>query len=93
MRKKLLGIRLALGLTAFLGWWGMLYPELTLTPDTVVIRSETGDGDLREEVQEWDFDGSLYRALMDASPDKISFRSKLLEDFSSLLEAFHNGDK
>ena len=35
MNKKTFGLRVAAGLCAALGWWGLLYPELALTPDTV----------------------------------------------------------
>ena len=37
MKKKRLGIRITIGLCAALGWWGLLYPELVLTPDTVRV--------------------------------------------------------
>lgn len=34
-RKERIRIRIVTALCAALGWWGLLYPELTLTPDTV----------------------------------------------------------
>ena len=40
MKKKWLGIRVAAGLCAALGWWGLLYPELALTPDTVKVSAQ-----------------------------------------------------
>lgn len=93
MKKKLIGIRAALGLCAALGWWGLLYPELALTPDTVVVKSEDEDGRLQELPLEWDFDGNLYRELLNAGPDRLTLRSRLLADLTSLWEAFHYGDK
>lgn len=93
MKKKFLGIRVALSMCAALGWWGLLYPQLTFTPDTVSIKTEDKDGTTRNVEVEWDFDASLYRELLTAGPDKIVLRSRLLTDFSSLWEAFHHGNK
>ena len=90
--KKWLGIRIAAGICAAIGWWGMLYPELALTPDTVLIKTEAGEGVLQEQSPEWDFDSELYLELLDAGPSRIVFRSRILADFSSLLEAFRNGN-
>ena len=44
MKKIRLGIRITIGLCAALGWWGLLYPELVLTPDTVRVVQERGPG-------------------------------------------------
>ena len=93
MKKKWLGIRMLVGLCAALGWWGLIYPELTMTPDTVVIRLSDDGGIMREQPLEWDFDSSLYRDLLDAGPQKITYRSRFITNFSSLWEAFYNGDK
>ena len=90
---KWLGIRIVTGICAALGWWGLLYPQLALTPDTVAVRQMTESGVLQEQPMEWDFDSELYLELLNAGPDNIIFRSKFLLDLSSLLEAFHNGDK
>lgn len=93
MKKRWLGIRIMIGLCAALGWWGLLYPELALTPDTVVLRLSDEGGILREQSLEWDFDSTLYRDLLNAGPDRITFRSKLFTDFGALLEALNHGDK
>lgn len=92
MKKKWLGIRVLFSLCAALGWWGLLYPELSLTPDTVVLKIKDDSGNLREQPFVWDFDGSIYWDLLNAGPSRITFRSKLLTDFSALWEAI-NGDK
>ena len=89
--KKRLGIRITTGICAVLGWWGLLYPQLALTPDTVAIISETEDGSFEEQSLKWDFEGSLYFNLLNAGPDKITFRFKILKDLNSFLEAFRNG--
>lgn len=92
MKKKLLGIRVGLGLCAALGWWGMLYPELALTPDTVKVSEEDPEGELRELPDEWSFDSSMYADLLTAERDKITLRSKLLRDIRLFWEAFHDTD-
>ena len=90
--KKWFGIRIATGICAVLGWWGLLYPQLALTPDTVAVVPSAENGNFDEQSLKWDFDGSLYLDLLSAGPDKIIFRFKIFKDLNSLLEAFRNGD-
>ena len=90
--KKWFGIRIMAGICAALGWWGLLYPQLAFTPDTVSVKLAAEDGTFKEQSLEWDFDSRLYLDLLNAGPDRIIFRSKVMADFSSILEAFHNGD-
>ena len=90
--KKWLILRITTGLCAVLGWWGLLYPQLVLTPDTVSVISATEDGSFEEQSIKWDFDGSLYLDLLNAGPDRITFRFKIFKDLNSLLEAFRNGN-
>ena len=90
MKKRDLGIRIIIGLCAALGWWGLLYPELVLTPDTVKIVAE--DGAEEPDSLELSFDSRLYLDLLNAGRDKIIPRSKLLTDISSFWEAFHDKD-
>lgn len=93
MKKKWFGIRMSIGICAALGWWGLLYPELTLTPDTVKVIQLSEDGESLTLSQEWSFDSNLYWDIINAGSDRITFRSKLLTDFGSILEAFQNGNK
>ena len=93
MKNKWFGIRIMISLCAALGWWGLFYPELALTPDTVVLRLNDSGEVVREQSPEWNFDSTLYRDLLNAGPERITFRSKLYTDFSALLEAIYNGDK
>ena len=93
MKKKWLGIRIAFGLCAALGWWGLIYPELALTPDTVRIVEKDTDGTVRKKIPDWSFDGSLYRELMSADPDDITFCSGLFTDFISFFGGIHNGEE
>ena len=90
MKRKWVGIRIIIGLCAALGWWGLLYPELALTPDTVKIYTEKDDGELSELPQEWSLDGCLYRDLLSAGRDKITLRSKLFTDIGLFWEAIHD---
>lgn len=92
MKKRWLGIRVAAGLCAALGWWGLLYPELALTPDTVKISVEDEDGTLSAPSQEWSFDSPLYLDLLSAERSQITVRSRLLTELKSFWEAFHERD-
>ena len=92
MEKKWTKFRIIAGMCAALGWWGLLYPELALTPDTVKVIYIDQEG--REQLlpSEWSFDDDLYLELLEADPDKIHFRSKLLTSLQSLWEAFQHGN-
>lgn len=90
MKRRWIGLRIAVSLCAALGWWGLIYPELTLTPETVKVSVETEDGQLQELPGEWDFDSSLYQEILDADRSKITFRSRLLKDLGLFLEAIHD---
>lgn len=92
MRKKWVGIRVIASMCAALGWWGLLYPELTLTPDTVKVSVEDKEGNCNTVPQEWDFDSSLYLDLLNAGEGQIRIRSRLLTDFCSFWEALHDRD-
>ena len=89
MKRKWIGIRIVLSLCAALGWWGLLYPELTLTPDTVRITEENEDGEISDLPLEWSFDSELYRELLNAEPDSITLRSRLFTNIGLFWEALH----
>lgn len=93
MKKKIITFRAVLGTCAALGWWGLLYPELVLTPDTVKVYEETESSKEIPLSLEWSFDSTLYRELLSADRDKITFRSRLLTDLSLFWEAFQNGNQ
>lgn len=88
MKKKWLGIRVAIGLCAALGWWGLLYPELALTPDTVKVSGPDEAGE--PSAPAWNFDSSLYLDLLNADRDNITFRSRLLTEIKELFKSFNN---
>lgn len=86
MKKKWFSVRILAALCTALGWWGLFYPELVLTPDTVKISTEEEDGTFSPLPMEWTFDSSLYFDLLNADPDKITFRSRLLTELDLFLE-------
>lgn len=86
--KKKIGIRIIAAFCAALGWWGLLYPELTLTPDTVRIICEAEDGSETLSDREWELTDSLYLELLGAERTSIRFRSRLLTELNALWEAF-----
>lgn len=85
MKKRVLGIRIFLCVCAALGWWGILYPELTLTPDTYVVIDEDGAVHRAQDMVEWNVDSDIYRILLE-SEGRIHFKSKLLEQIDTLME-------
>ncbi len=90
MKKKWFGFRIIVSLCAAIGWWGLLYPELALTPDTVKVSVEDENGIPEEMPLEWDFDGSVYLDLLNAGQSRITFRSKLLTNLNIFWETLHD---
>lgn len=89
MKKKWSGLRIIVSMCAALGWWGLLYPELALTPDTVNISVEDDEGSLELLPAEWDYPGKLYLSLLNAQEGQITFRSRLLTNLSIFWETLH----
>lgn len=88
MKKVKNGIRIITAMCAALGWWGLFYPGLTLTPDTVRIICEDENGEeLTPESGEGFHDG-LYLELLRTDRDNIRFRSRLLTELNAFWEAF-----
>lgn len=82
--KAAIAVKIVAGVCAALGWWGVLYPELTMTPDTyAVISEETVQGS--PEVIEWDFDSDIFWKLLETDGSRISFRSRLLQELRHAL--------
>lgn len=88
MRKGKIKIRIITAMCAALGWWGLLYPELTLTPDTVQLVCEDENGEMLSVSPERDLGDSLYLELLGTNRDHIRFRSRLLTELSAFWEAF-----
>jgi len=77
MKQKWNYIRTVLVLCAAFGWWGMLYPEFTLTPETCTVVEEDGTVWDAEKMQAMRND--LYRMILEADEGQIRFKSKLAE--------------
>ena len=73
---------------AALGWWGLLYPELTLTPETVRIVIEDASGQEISLDRNKNLDDSFYLELLEADSGSIRFRSRILTELNAFWEAF-----
>lgn len=91
MKKTLIGFRVILGVCAALGWWGLIYPELSLTPDTYCILREDGTVQPTTDMVEWKFDNDIYLELLEAKPGQIRIKSKLFQSASDYLDYFLSG--
>ncbi|MBD5527848.1 MAG: hypothetical protein HDR02_05475 [Lachnospiraceae bacterium] len=71
--------KFALCIWLYAGWWGLVYPQLVITSDTcsVVCEDETEEEQLKRAEQMTA--EQLYRALQEAEPGQVRYRSKLLE--------------
>lgn len=88
MKNKKLGIRIITAMCAALGWWGLLYPELTLTPETVRIIIEDASGQEISLDRNKGLDDSFYLELLEADSGSIRFRSRILTELNAIWEAF-----
>ena len=79
-------VRILITMCAAWGWWGVLYPELTMTPDTYRVVSENGAVQNEDEVVELDFDSDIYRTLLQTDRSQIHFRSRLLMNITAFTE-------
>ncbi len=77
--KSHLKIRIALCTCLYASLWGLLYPELLVTPDTcsIVYEEETIE-EVLTDTEEFSA-GELYQALLKANREQIRYRSRLLE--------------
>ena len=91
MKKNWPKSRAVLTICAALGWWSFLYPELTLTPETVLIYETDSQGLKKVPSDTQIYHRDFYRTLLSTKWEDISFRSKLLEDLSLFWEAIQNG--
>ena len=73
-----MSLQILMSLCALWGWWGMLYPEFTLTEDTYRVVYEEDDAE--ESPRE------LYRRLLQAPKGQVRFRSKLLLQLQKWME-------
>ncbi len=72
-----LAVKKGIWILMALGWWGVLYPELSLLEDgtyRIIYVDEKGEN-LEEKLSATE----LYYKLLKAEPDKIKVKSKVLE--------------
>lgn len=78
------GIRVLAVALACYGWWGVIYPELTMLPSTYeIVYEETEAAEAEtvqksQEVVEWNSDSQIYWKILEADPEQIRFKSRLL---------------
>lgn len=78
------GVRVMAVALACYGWWGVIYPELTMLPSTYEIVCEETEAARAETVQtgpevvEWNSDSQIYWKILEADPQQIRFKSRLL---------------
>ena len=83
-KKYLIPIRIMVTACAAFGWWGLLYPELTMTPSTLNVVYE--EDSVQEMPLEWDLDEDIYFELLEADRSQIRFKSRLLMRLNALQE-------
>lgn len=77
--KNHLNIRIALCTCIYVSLWGVLYPELLVTPDTCsVVYEEETEKEVLTDTEELSAE-ELYQALLEADRGQIRYRSRLLE--------------
>ena len=75
-------LQIMLTLCALWGWWGMFYPEFTLTEDTYrVVYEEMAEEEAVEESPR-----EIYRFMLHASKGQLRFRSKILMQLQKWME-------
>ena len=74
-------LQIMLTLCALWGWWGILYPEFTLTEDTYRVVYDEDDAEIAEESPR-----ELYLRLLYAPKGQVRFRSKLLIQLQKWME-------
>ena len=82
--KWILSIRFLLTVCAAYGWWGVLYPELTMTQDTYRIVMEDDAVQTEWEMIELEGDENIYEAILEADSSQVHFRSRLLVNIEAL---------
>lgn len=94
--KMLQKIKKGIWLLAALGWWGVLFPELSLTRDTCRIiwtdtvqtdTDRTEDARAEDGLQEEELSQTeIYYRLLSAEPEQIKIKSRLLEFLAAYFE-------
>lgn len=85
MKRKWAGMRIVITICAAISWWGILYPELTMTPDTYKIVQEGEAVQSDENMIEWDSDSNMYQTILKTDGSRIRFKSKLFTQLEALM--------
>lgn len=72
-------VRFALCACLYAGWWGLVYPQLVITSDTCSVVCEDGTEEEQLRQAEQMTAEQMYRALQEAEPGQVHYRSRLLE--------------
>lgn len=78
-------IKAAICVCLYACWWGLLYPELVVNPDTCRVVDEETEEEILSQGGQMSA-GLLYQALLEAERDQIRYRSRLLELLEQLFE-------
>ena len=84
--KLVLSVHIILSVCAVFGWWGVLYPELTMTPSTYHIVYEDPAVQEQENMVEWDFDNDIYWKVLEADRSQIRFKSRFVSSINALQD-------
>lgn len=85
MEKKII-VRFALCICLYAGGWGLVYPQLVITSDTCNIVCEDGTEQEQYKQAEQMTAEQLQKALREAQPGQVRYRSRLLELLEKLWE-------
>lgn len=79
------GVRILTVALACYGWWGVIYPELTMLPsiyEIVYEETEATEARLYRPVRSgrMESDSQIYWKILEADPEQIRFKSRLLTE-------------
>lgn len=72
-------VSLALCLCLYMGCWGLVYPDIVITSDTCKVVCEDESGEEVQKQADQMTAQQIYRALREAEPGQVRYRSRLLE--------------
>lgn len=73
------------GMCVALGIWGILYPELSMTPDTYRRVVKASGEEVVEEQEAWDFDAGIYYDILNAPKGSVHFKSRIFKELEKLF--------
>ena len=79
VRRLWQGVRVLAVALACYGWWGVIYPELTMLPSTYeIVYDDPETVQKSAEVVKWNSDSQIYWKILETDPEQIRFKSRLL---------------